>query len=201
MPISGKTLPVRIWTGWRLFRLPKLRWNIFGGTVGGPIIKNKLFFFGDYQGRRRDLPASSSSLRSSLPPKRTGNFGSALGVENTFSSTILAPPGPGGLRRRLVPSWPRRQNGLSPATLFLREPLIRHSLLWLRVAVYPKAVRALYQMALGHAVNTDEPQYNTDQGDIKVDYILSNKDHFLPAIRKAMSSIPAPIRWLCSATL
>ncbi|MCI0666213.1 MAG: carboxypeptidase-like regulatory domain-containing protein, partial [Acidobacteria bacterium] len=29
---------------------PKLRQNIFGGTLGGPIIKNKLFFFGDYQG-------------------------------------------------------------------------------------------------------------------------------------------------------
>jgi len=29
---------------------PKLRQNIFGGTIGGPIIKEKLFFFGDYQG-------------------------------------------------------------------------------------------------------------------------------------------------------
>ncbi|MCI0662370.1 MAG: carboxypeptidase-like regulatory domain-containing protein, partial [Acidobacteria bacterium] len=29
---------------------PKLRQNIFGGTLGGPILKNQLFFFMDYQG-------------------------------------------------------------------------------------------------------------------------------------------------------
>src|SRR5262249_5836114 len=28
----------------------KLRQNVFGGTLGGPIRKNKLFFFVDYQG-------------------------------------------------------------------------------------------------------------------------------------------------------
>src|SRR6266566_822049 len=32
--------------------LPSIRFQQFGGTVGGPIIKNKVFFFGDYQGTR-----------------------------------------------------------------------------------------------------------------------------------------------------
>src|SRR6266851_556444 len=35
---------------------PDRRQDIFGGTLGGPLVRNKLFFFGDYQGTRYDNP-------------------------------------------------------------------------------------------------------------------------------------------------
>jgi Carboxypeptidase regulatory-like domain/TonB dependent receptor len=34
---------------------PTFKVNLFGGSLGGPIRKNKLFIFGDYQGTRRSL--------------------------------------------------------------------------------------------------------------------------------------------------
>src|SRR5204863_6752700 len=40
----------------------KLRWNMFGGTLGGPVFKNKLFFFVDYQGQRFDHPSSTGKI-------------------------------------------------------------------------------------------------------------------------------------------
>src|ERR1700740_1993337 len=57
---------------------------MFGGTFGGPIIKNKLFFFADYQGGRLDHPATSSTIRV-LTPAEIGGQVSAL-------STILYNP-------------------------------------------------------------------------------------------------------------
>jgi hypothetical protein len=56
---------------------PHSRWQQFGGTVGGAIIKNKLFYFGDYQGTRQSTGVSgrftmpTSNVRSTCTPSNT----------------------------------------------------------------------------------------------------------------------------------
>jgi hypothetical protein len=65
-----------------------LRQNQFGGTFGGPIKKDKLFFFGSYQGTRQLNGVSASSSPSVfLPPIPGGDrsapgFAAALGAAN-----------------------------------------------------------------------------------------------------------------------
>jgi hypothetical protein len=65
--------------------VPPSRWQQFGFTLGGPIIKDKLFFFGDYQGTRQTNGVSglftmptdrvrSSCIKENNPTSATPGF-------------------------------------------------------------------------------------------------------------------------------
>src|ERR1700690_420805 len=48
--------------------------NQFGGTIGGPIRKNKIFFFGDYQGTRTTQGVDTGQIPVPSAQDRTGNL-------------------------------------------------------------------------------------------------------------------------------
>lgn len=67
--------------------LPGLKLNNFGATVGGPIKRDKTFFFFDYDGTRE---ATSSTQTSGVPStaERGGDFGELCGYAGgTFDTT------------------------------------------------------------------------------------------------------------------
>jgi len=52
----------------------ELRLNQFGATAGGPIWKNKFFFFGDYEGKRRVQGNTSGAVSVPTPTERTSGY-------------------------------------------------------------------------------------------------------------------------------
>jgi len=61
---------------------PVLKQNQFGGTIGGPVKKNKIFFFGAYQGTRQSNGLDPSALSNvALPPLTNDRSAATLGSQ------------------------------------------------------------------------------------------------------------------------
>jgi hypothetical protein len=64
------------------------RQNQFGGTVGGPVQRQKLFFFADYQGTRTAQGVTSPLISVPSLADRTGNLSD---VESSLTGTVSGP--------------------------------------------------------------------------------------------------------------
>src|SRR5215469_7866554 len=81
---------------------PVFHQNVFGGTIGGPIRKDKTFFFASYQGTRaRTAVGQLTSVYSGA--ERTGNFSadfaSLIAQYNTISSATGKAVGAAGVNK------------------------------------------------------------------------------------------------------
>jgi hypothetical protein len=76
---------------------PDYKQNQFGGTIGGPLLKNKTFYFGAYQGTRRTSAPGTNSVRSLTAAERNGDFSS-------YSGTIIDPTTGQPFGGNIVPS-------------------------------------------------------------------------------------------------
>jgi len=57
-----------------LQEVPEFKRNLFGGSIGMPIKKDKAFFFASYQGERRREGQNAGPISTLSPAERTGDF-------------------------------------------------------------------------------------------------------------------------------
>lgn len=171
---------------------PPLRWNMFGATLGGPIVKNKLFFFVDYQGQRFDTPPAGQFITVFTPAERTGDFsalcssGFVSGVCTNPANQLYNPCAPGtGVSGTPCTAAATRQpfpNNQIPATMIspVAQALFASPL-------YPSVVNS---GLVNNAINLQSSQDNTDQGDARVDYRPNDRDQLFGRFTRAYESDP-----------
>ena len=70
---------------------PQFNQNQFGGTFGGPIKKDRTFFFLSYEGRRIRQGQSGSQVLVPTGPQRTGDFSGIASAGQQFTGGISDP--------------------------------------------------------------------------------------------------------------
>jgi hypothetical protein len=99
---------------------PELRRNQYGGTIGGPIRKDRTFFFASWQGTRQN--SGAATIVESLEPAsyRTGDFSSVKSAINDPTATV--PDGNGGYVKSPFPGNLIPANRISqPAALLMKD--------------------------------------------------------------------------------
>jgi Carboxypeptidase regulatory-like domain len=146
--------------------------NIFGGTLGGPIKKNRLFFFADYQGWDRALGTTNSAFTVIPAAWRTGNL-SSLSAQ-IYDPQTQTQPTPGTYVRQPFPNNQIPLARINPVALNLFKDS----------SIYPLPL-----------INSNSNNWNgagkqnivENIGDAKVDYTMSNQDTLMGRFSKGQN--------------
>ena len=182
---------------------PPYKQNQFGATMGGRIIRDKLFFFGDYEGLRVRQGQTLTSLVPT-PAQAAGDFSSQLDL--SAPTGVLDCNGHPTYAGELFDTRLTRASASSP-TGYCGMPFGYKSDGTPSNVIPPSRQDPLGQklMALFPAPNANGSGYNyvsnpvlqqsRNQGDIRVDQVFSEKDNafYRFSMSRSPTLIPSPL--------
>jgi hypothetical protein len=140
-------------------------WKQFGGSVGGPIFKNKLFFFGDYQGTKQQQGITN---QYTIPTAKV------------LSSCGFGKPGNCDLSEYLVAGGPVNGQIYDPSTGNLqtgtgRTPFVNNQIPNTRISPQATAMLALFPTptaggVTNNLVTTGAGPFKQNSFDTRIDY-------------------------------
>lgn len=146
--------------------IAKYRQNQFGATLGLPVIKNKLFFFGDLEANRIIFGETHGGLSVPTALMRTGNFSELLNASLVNGNTSqLYLPNPTANGTTLITNNRLDQSGvtLDPVALKL-------------LSLFPLPNIGVAGQTYNNYTSQTDTIDNTFQWDVRADWNLSTKD-------------------------
>jgi hypothetical protein len=156
--------------------IPQALKNQFGGSIGGPIFKDKLFFFGDYQGVRQKVGTAnvqtvpSALLVATCLGKQVGPSG-IPGCDFTEYANNVTPVGAGYIYQ---PNGVRYPGNVIPASQVSQQAKNFFALLEPYKPNTPGNFNGLKNNYSGAGTGG----LNSDQWDVRGDYQMNDRIHF-----------------------
>lgn len=164
--------------------------NIFGAAVGGPLIKNRTFWFADYQGTRiastgGALPNLGTSAFFTIPRPnfKTGNFSELL--TSSVGTDALGRPVLGGAiydpnTQRVVDG--RRVRDQFPGNIIPSSRIDPAAQKIINLFPAPNQAMPANGFALNNYFVTTKGNSDVDQWDVRMDHRLTDKDSLFGSI-------------------
>ena len=181
--------------------------NQFGAAVGGPLIKNRTFWFADYQGTEirstgGSVPGLGTSAFFSIPNAgmRNGDFSHLLGAAIPNSLGVAA-------REGMIydPATQSTQNYPSGGSGFSRQPFANNQIPPSRFDPAAKKMMDTFPLpnvnvgpgiALNNYFTTTSGTYGVKQFDVRMDHRISDKDNVFGSVswseRNQLNGQPLP---------
>jgi hypothetical protein len=156
--------------------IPQTLWGQFGGSIGGALIKNKLFVFGDYQGTRAHNGGSAQSVVPTAA-ERMGDFSAWAASDPIYNPICTVGVGcPTGIQDNLSMrpqfSYNGKLNVIDPSLI---QPAATALLNYIPLPLPALENAPTYKLGNPNYQASADEIYHGDALDARVDYFYSDK--------------------------